>query len=281
MYRHGDGRLTVACWYRVMAFSDPALHGRRCGSARSAALTSAAPGSAARSPTIARNVARSSLNGVSSAPGPALIRYAHAGSRNGGFGAHDRAQPAPDAVARDRAADPTADGVGDPRGTALIEASARHGEDSPPAARTVGQCTEGRTVSDGPDQADRRSRPLDRRRVIAARPPRVRMRSRKPCFFFRFRLFGWNVLFTHGLLERPSRRKRALGAARHHNQTRAMTCPTAGGATVQCTASRPGETIRSLPTWGVGDPSPAVGFSAVDGVDDAHCRGLWGSRRRW
>jgi hypothetical protein len=29
----------------------------------------------------------------------------------------------------------------------------------------------------------------------------VRIRRRKPCFLFRFRLLGWNVLFTHGLLE--------------------------------------------------------------------------------
>ena len=69
------------------------------------------------------------------------------------------------------------------------------------------QRTKRRTVSDAPDQADRRLRPFDRRRPITARPPRVRMRSRKPCFFFRFRLFGWNVLFTHGLLERPGRRR--------------------------------------------------------------------------
>jgi hypothetical protein len=28
----------------------------------------------------------------------------------------------------------------------------------------------------------------------------VRIRPRKPCFFFRLRLLGWNVRFTLGLL---------------------------------------------------------------------------------
>jgi hypothetical protein len=46
-------------------------------------------------------------------------------------------------------------------------------------------------------------RPLLRRRPMTARPPRVRIRIRKPWVFLRFRLFGWNVLFTHGLLGAP------------------------------------------------------------------------------
>ena len=46
------------------------------------------------------------------------------------------------------------------------------------------------------DQALRRLRPLRRRRARMAWPWRVRMRTRKPCFFLRRRLFGWNVRFT-------------------------------------------------------------------------------------
>ena len=38
--------------------------------------------------------------------------------------------------------------------------------------------------------ADRRERPLRRRRERIARPCRVRMRARNPCFFFRRRLLG-------------------------------------------------------------------------------------------
>jgi hypothetical protein len=40
-------------------------------------------------------------------------------------------------------------------------------------------------------QADRVVRPLERRRAMIARPARVRMRLRKPCFLARRRLFGW------------------------------------------------------------------------------------------
>ena len=40
------------------------------------------------------------------------------------------------------------------------------------------------------DQTVRRLRPLRRRRLITARPCRVRIRARNPCFFARLRLFG-------------------------------------------------------------------------------------------
>jgi hypothetical protein len=56
-------------------------------------------------------------------------------------------------------------------------------------------------AADAPDQADSRARPRRRRVLITARPARVRIRCRNPCFFFRFRLFGWKVRFTPGLLE--------------------------------------------------------------------------------
>jgi hypothetical protein len=44
-----------------------------------------------------------------------------------------------------------------------------------------------------------RERPLARREEMIARPARVRIRSRKPCFLWRRRLFGWKVrLLTRG-----------------------------------------------------------------------------------
>ena len=43
------------------------------------------------------------------------------------------------------------------------------------------------------DQADSLARPLRRRSARIARPARVRMRRRKPCFLARRRLFGWKV----------------------------------------------------------------------------------------
>lgn len=44
-----------------------------------------------------------------------------------------------------------------------------------------------------PGQALSRSRPLRRRAASTARPARVRMRSRNPCVFARWRLLGWKV----------------------------------------------------------------------------------------
>jgi hypothetical protein len=41
------------------------------------------------------------------------------------------------------------------------------------------------------DQADRRARPLSRRDFRTARPARVLMRARKPCFLDRRRALGW------------------------------------------------------------------------------------------
>src|SRR6185503_11302326 len=45
-------------------------------------------------------------------------------------------------------------------------------------------------------QAERRLRPLARRRLRIARPARVDIRARKPCRRFRLRTFGWLVRFT-------------------------------------------------------------------------------------
>ena len=46
-----------------------------------------------------------------------------------------------------------------------------------------------------PAQTESRFRPFCRRRFSTSRPPFVRIRTRKPWVRFRFRLFGWNVLF--------------------------------------------------------------------------------------
>jgi hypothetical protein len=44
--------------------------------------------------------------------------------------------------------------------------------------------------------AERRFRPLARRRLRMARPARVDMRARNPCRRFRRRTLGWYVRFT-------------------------------------------------------------------------------------
>ena len=69
------------------------------------------------------------------------------------------------------------------------------------------------TVTFGSEGAERRSvrdrrghalslcRPRCRRERSTARPPRVALRARTPCFMARLRLLGWKVRFMAGLLE--------------------------------------------------------------------------------
>lgn len=57
---------------------------------------------------------------------------------------------------------------------------------SPPRCACVG-------CARATDQAESLARPLRRRSARIARPARVRMRRRKPCFLARRRLFGWKV----------------------------------------------------------------------------------------
>jgi hypothetical protein len=53
------------------------------------------------------------------------------------------------------------------------------------SATVTRQCRKGVTTVNPLDQADRRARPLARRLLMTARPPRVRMRARNPCFLAR------------------------------------------------------------------------------------------------
>src|SRR5699024_4594202 len=64
-----------------------------------------------------------------------------------------------------------------------------------------GHGTTARIVS-GPPQAESSARPLERRAFRMARPARVRIRARKPCFLALRRLFGWNVRLLMVLLDR-------------------------------------------------------------------------------
>jgi hypothetical protein len=63
-------------------------------------------------------------------------------------------------------------------------------------------------TGDGRDHALSLWRPLRRRERRTARPPRVDLRARKPCFIARLRLFGWNVRFmkiSSGHKHRPTK----------------------------------------------------------------------------
>jgi hypothetical protein len=131
-------------------------------------------------------------------------------------------QPTADAIAGDRVTHDPADGERDarrlPRGS---DDGGSHLEIPGAPAPAAGQRLKRRLTTDAPDQAERFARPLERRRRITARPARLRIRSRKPCFFFRLRLFGWYVRFIHGLLERPGRGKGPGAGARQLLSTRA------------------------------------------------------------
>ena len=69
--------------------------------------------------------------------------------------------------------------------------------------RGAGEDREGRMAADAEDQAESRARPRGAPRLQhGASGAGAHPAARNPCFFLRFRLFGWKVRFTHGLLER-------------------------------------------------------------------------------
>lgn len=103
-------------------------------------------------------------------------------------------------------------------------------------------------------QAEMRSRPLARRAARIERPARVRIRARKPWFFARRRLLGWNVRFMIRLLAREGpeplqgRHQPYVGVSRGVKPT-----PT---APVKARATGPCPTIPK-PTGPLVTPGPA------------------------
>jgi hypothetical protein len=57
-------------------------------------------------------------------------------------------------------------------------------------------CAESTSVASTSYYAEMRVRPLARRDARTARPPRVAIRARKPCFLARLRTLGWKVRFV-------------------------------------------------------------------------------------
>ena len=108
-------------------------------------------------------------------------------------------------VAHHSRSDLTRYGESDPRGfDRCTGGSGGEGHGHTPmmgATTPTAKLDERAAVTDAPDQADRRARPLRRRERRTFRPARVAMRWRKPCFLARRRLLGWNVRFTLGLLD--------------------------------------------------------------------------------
>ena len=107
-------------------------------------------------------------------------------------------QPPTEAVALDGAPTGPPNGVADLSG--CEGGIGDHTAPQPPGANVcslLGEAGEVAAALETSDQADRRWRPLARRDLRTARPARVLMRLRKPCFLERRRLLGWNVRFTH------------------------------------------------------------------------------------
>ena len=65
-----------------------------------------------------------------------------------------------------------------------------HGQNSLPHRSNALKTGESETSRNPADHAERRARPLERRDLRMARPERVFIRLRKPCFFARRRLLG-------------------------------------------------------------------------------------------
>jgi hypothetical protein len=89
----------------------------------------------------------------------------------------------------------------------------------------------------------------------------VRIRPRNPCFFLRFRLFGWKVRFTHGLLERGvvagnagRRRSRTRNAASARGVYWRRARARNAGADARRSAACPAARGSTTPTRGVDNP---------------------------
>ena len=97
---------------------------------------------------------------------------------------------APESVANDGVPNVSADRVGNCRWARGV--APEHADREGARAMTTGadKGTEGLTAADASDQAESLARPWRRRPLITARPARVRIRRRKPCFFLRFRILG-------------------------------------------------------------------------------------------
>src|SRR5262249_60125455 len=101
------------------------------------------------------------------------------------------AEPAPDTIARDGGAGAPADRERHSRRRGGAVAAGAQGDATHALAGCPSQGLERRTVANAPDQAESLFRPRVRRDRRTARPPRVRLRGRKPWVFFRLRVFGW------------------------------------------------------------------------------------------
>ena len=122
--------------------------------------------------------------------------------------AHDLAELASEPVSGHGISRAPTNGIGDLRQPVIGSSDPSDPYWSVAARPNPRQLGKARTVANSVNQAESRARPRARRDLSTARPARLRIRRRKPCFFLRFRLLGWKVRFTHGLLEEGNRPQR-------------------------------------------------------------------------
>lgn len=92
-------------------------------------------------------------------------------------------------ISRDGVPHRTSDGVRDSRRRVTGKPDGGHATSGRSTTGSV-EVPEGAAVTNAPNQADNRCRPLRRRDRITARPPRDDIRLRKPCRLDRFRTLG-------------------------------------------------------------------------------------------
>lgn len=165
-----------------------------------------------------------------------------------GEGSQDLPQAPPEAVAHHRRTHRPADGEGHVH---------RLVADDVPDPQRAGRCSTRRAAQSGErrptphrlDQAARRCRPFRRRATSTARPPRVLILERNPCFFARFRVFGWYVRFIDPLLGLPVP---LVGPPKGHELERGMVpgAPTSRVVTSRQVRERATDVGRNDPTEG-------------------------------
>jgi len=170
--------------------------------------------------------------------------------------------------------------AGDQRPAAALRGGRCGGSARTPSASASVQLREARAITVAPaslhhrqarvGQTLIRARPLRRRAARIARPARVRMRSRNPCVFARWRLFGWNVrLLTWD--SRWTGRGRCGHRASHAGRAHAKTRP-GHSRTNERYAGRvpPVKPAPGTPTLGTASANP--GHSQGRQVTASSCR---------
>ena len=114
---------------------------------------------------------------------------------------HDGAELSAQAIANHGVATGASDRVRDLGVTNSIAVDPTHPDRSVTTRSDPDERSKGRMAANSVNQAEIRARPRARRDRSTARPALFFIRRRNPCFFLRFRLFGWKVRFTHGLLK--------------------------------------------------------------------------------